>query len=448
VPPPSPPSGRPRFELGQRAEQQQLLLPKLIQAVEALELPAGELAAWLREAYQHNEALRLEEPGPPRGGSGRAGEDHDDWLESQALARSLDLSAALFEQVPWLELSPERERWLRFLIACLDERGLLSMPDEELLLLADSSGLSGADQALGLAVADLQRLEPRGLGGRSPSEALLLQLDPAEADYELLAALIERHLPALERNKRPQVAKSLGIDLEALERLLERLSGLRADPLAGWRDDGAPILEADLYVQPVGDGFELHCERGRVPEVSLDPRIQRLAGDAGQPRELREYLRGRLERANWIVEAVGQRLRTLERVGRAVFARQGRFLREGPAAIRPLTMNQVAEELGLHPSTVSRAVAGKGVQTPFGILPLRRFFESEFQPGSEQGRGELAAALLELVGREDRRRPLSDEELVEALTARGFAVARRTIAKYRGELNIPSSYQRRRHGAA
>jgi RNA polymerase sigma-54 factor len=108
----------------------------------------------------------------------------------------------------------------------------------------------------------------------------------------------------------------------------------------------------------------------------------------------------------------------------------------------------VAEELGLHPSTVSRAVAGKGVQTPFGILPLRRFFESEFQPGSEQGRGELAAALLELVGREDRRRPLSDEELVEALTARGFAVARRTIAKYRGELNIPSSYQRRRHGAA
>lgn len=440
------PPDRPRYELGQRVEQQQLLLPKLIQAVEALELPAGELAAWLREAFQHNEALRLRESAPPRAGGGGAAGDQDDWLENQALARSLDLSAALFEQVPWLELSPERERWLRFLIACLDERGLLSMPDEELLLLAESSGLAGAAQALGLAVADLQRLEPRGLGGRTASEALLLQLDPGEADYELLANLIETHLPALERNKRPQVAKAMGVDLETLERLLGRLSNLRADPLASWRDEAAPILEADLFVQPVGDGFELHCDRGRVPEVSLDPRIQRLASDADQPRELREYLRGRLERASWIVEAVGQRLRTLERVGRAVFARQGRFLREGPAAIRPLTMNQVAEELGLHPSTVSRAVAGKGVQTPYGILPLRRFFEAEFQPGSAQGRGEIAAALGELVAGEDRRRPLSDEELVAALGARGFEVARRTVAKYRGELGIPSSYQRRQHG--
>lgn len=440
------PPGRPRFELGQRAEQQQLLLPKLIQAVEALELPAGELAAWLREAFQHNEALRLRESAPPRAGAGGSAADQDDWLENQAMARSLDLSAALFEQVPWLELSPERERWLRFLIACLDERGLLSMPDEELLLLAESSGLVGAAEALGLAVADLQRLEPRGLGGRTASEALLLQLDPGEDDYELLANLIETHLPALERNKRPQVAKAMGVDLATLERLLERLSGLRTDPLAGWRDEAAPILEADLYVQPVGDGFELHCERGRVPEVSLDPRVQRLASDQGQPREVREYLRGRLERASWIVEAVGQRLRTLERVGRAIFARQGRFLREGPAAIRPLTMNQVAEELGLHPSTVSRAVAGKGVQTPYGILPLRRFFESEFQPGSDQGRGEIVAALSALVAGEDRRQPLSDEELVEALGARGFAVARRTVAKYRGELGIPSSYQRRQHG--
>jgi RNA polymerase sigma-54 factor len=433
--------------LHQRPEQQQLLLPRMIQAVEALELPAAELATWLREAYQQNEALRLVEAPWARRASLSSEQPGDDWIENQALAQSVDLSAALFEQLPWLNLSPQREEWVRFLILCLDERGFLSVPDEELLLLAETTGIAGGAAALGLAVADLQRLEPRGLGGRNQQEALLLQLDPHAPDYAALAALIEQHLPAIERNKLPQVARALGRSLADLEPLLVQLRRLHPDPVAAWSQTSAPRLEADLYVTPTEAGFELTTERGRVPEVSIDPRAQRLASDPQQSKELREYLRGRLERARWVIDAVSQRLATLERVGRAVFAHQGRFLREGPAWIRPLTMNAVAEELGLHPSTVSRAVAGKGVQTPFGILPLRSFFSAEFKPGCQQGRPELLAALAKLVAEEDRRQPLSDDLLVEALTCQGFEVARRTVAKYREELGIKSSYRRREFGS-
>jgi RNA polymerase sigma-54 factor len=449
VPPSQPLSGRPlgpRFDLHQRHEQQQLLLPRMIQAVEALELPAAELATWLREAYQQNEALRLVEAPWARRGALRAEQPGDDWIENQALAQSVDLSTALLEQVAWLDLTPEREEWVRFLIVCLDERGFLSVPDEELLLLAETTGLQGGNAALGLAVGDLQRLEPRGLGGRNQQEALLLQLDPRAPDYADLARLIEQHLPALERNKLPQVARALGRSLAELEPLLAQLRRLHPDPVAAWNQASAPRLEADLYVTPVANGFELTSERGQVPEVSLDPRAQKLASDPAQPRDLREYLRGRIERARWVIDAVSQRAATLERVGRAVFAHQARFLREGPAWIRPLTMNAVAEELGLHPSTISRAVAGKGVQTPFGILPLRSFFSAEFKPGSQQGRGELLAALANLVANENRQEPLSDDQLVEALTQQGFEVARRTVAKYRGELGLKSSYQRRQYG--
>ena len=170
------------------------------------------------------------------------------------------------------------------------------------------------------------------------------------------------------------------------------------------------------------------------------------AGSSAQAPDVRRYLRGKVDRARWLVEAVEQRRETLLRVAQAVFAHQRAFLEHGPGHLVPLRMVRVAELLSLHVSTVSRAVAGKSAQTRWGIHPLRWFFQSAAGDTADAARDDVREELRRVVESEDPAAPLSDEELVVAMQGRGLSLARRTVAKYRKELGIPSSYRRRQFG--
>jgi len=429
-----------------RAEQQLLLQPRLLQSIEVLQVPAQDLEGWLLEAAEANEALRVELPGPGAGrGSREASEAHDEFLRNQP-QREAGLVERLEDQLALLELDDELETWLRFLIGCLDENGYLSVADEELLALAAEAGLEPEAGRLGRAIARLQRLEPRGIGGRDMVEALLLQLDERAPDYELLCRLLEEFLGDLAANRLPKVARALGLELDELALLLEQLRGLEPRPGAELAAEEAPALRADVVVErDERGGFEVRLERSNLPSVSVDPEVATLAKEGDSKGELRSWARERVERARWIVDAVAQRGETLLRVARETLARQAAFLEHGPGHLAPLTMGEVAEALELHLSTVSRAVSGKHVQGPFGILPLRSFFQVATGSSEAPARDDLGRVVRSIFEGEDPRNPLSDEEVAEELARRGHRVARRTVAKHRRQLGIASSYKRRKY---
>lgn len=438
----------PGLGMQMRGEQQMLLQPRMLQSIEMLQLSTAELEAYLREAAESNEALRLDASpaGLGRRGTWEDAEAHDRMLREQP-GRGPGLAALVEEQLATADLPARVEEWVRFLAGCLDARGYLSADDDALLALAYEHGLDGGRAELARASAALQALEPRGIGARDAIEAVLLQLDPEHPDYELLCRLLEEFVEDLARNKLPGVARALGLDIEELSRLIDVLRDLDPAPVAALADEAAPLVQPDVHVERDGEGFELRLANGARPAVALDDDVVALARDRAQPADVRRYLRGKVDHARWIVEALEQRARTLERVARATFRHQRGFLEHGPGHLVPLRMGEVADELGIHVSTVSRAVAGKSAQTPWGIFALRSFFQAA--NGGEEGlaRDDVRDRVREVVAAEDPAQPLSDDEIVVRLTQSGARVARRTVAKYRRELGIPSSYRRRRYTA-
>ncbi|HVS12074.1 MAG TPA: RNA polymerase factor sigma-54 [Planctomycetota bacterium] len=438
--------------LQQSLGQHMLLLPRMLQSIELLQLPAAELEGWLRQAAEENEALVLRERPPPGDralvGSGRRGtrEDsqrHDEMLQNQPDRGSGSL-AQIEAELSLLDVEPPVRDWARFLAGCLDERGYLSAGDERLIELAREAGLEGGSGELERAIAALQSLEPRGIGARNAVQALILQLDPDDPQYALLRALLEDFLEELAKNRLPAVARAMGLTLEELRGLIERLRELEPRPAAALGEANVPPIAPDVIVEEAPDGtFEVRVESSGVPVVRIDPRIESLARDRLQSPEVKSYVRGKIDRARWIVEALEQRGVTLGRIARALFEHQKPFLEHGPGHLLPLRMRELASELGLHVSTVSRAVAAKHVQTPWGIFPLRHFFQGSAGGGESIARDDVREAVREVFASEDPHRPFADDEVVERLRARGLELARRTVTKYRRELGIPSSYRRR-----
>ncbi|MEO0652043.1 MAG: hypothetical protein AAFZ65_15325, partial [Planctomycetota bacterium] len=335
------------------------------------------------------------------------------------------------------------------LIERLDAHGLLTEDDASLLAAAVEAGLGDDAAALGCAIAELQRYEPRGVGGRSAEEALLLQLEPDDADYEQLCLLIERFLDDVAKNKLPAVARSIGLGLGELDRLLARLGELDLRPVADAAGFAEGPIRPDVIALPEGDRIRLEFPKHSLPAVEVDPRLTALAADAERGADERRYARKKVAEAKAVVDAVAARGATLERVARAVFERQHHYLRQGPGHLTPLAMGDLAEVLELHLSTVSRAVAGKYVQTPWGIEPLRRFFQSTSGGSGAAGQAtdNVRERVRAIIADENPSEPLSDDSVAVALAAEGLDVARRTVAKYRRELGIPSSYRRRRFDA-
>lgn len=428
------------------------MLPRMLQAIEVLQLPTLELSTFLRESFEQNEALALEEPtltpgeswdaGPGRRGTRADSDRHDEMLRNQP-APEKGIDDLVAEQLAVLDVDPSVDLWARFLVGCLDENGYLSPTDAELLALGREAGLVGGERELGRAVALLQRLEPRGIGGRDAIEALLLQLEPDDPEYALLCTLLEDFLDDIAHNKLPSVARAMGLDVARLNELVSTLRTLDPRPVAGLIADASPAIHPEVVVEPDGDGFSIRIDHSTLPTLSIDPDVRAVSRDRTQPTEVRQYLRGRIGQARVLVKAVEQRRETLLRVASALFEHQRAFLQHGPGHMVGLRMNQVADEVGVHLSTVSRSVGGKYVQTPWGVHPLRWFFQSS-AGGANAAREDVREVLRRVIEGEDASKPWSDDELAAAMETRGHPMARRTVAKYRGELGIPSSYRRRR----
>ncbi len=358
-------------------------------------------------------------------------------------SRTGTLHAHLENQLGELELEEELRSMAERIISSLDSNGYLSGSLEDILPpMSDPATVHMAEKALEI----VQQLDPPGVGARDLRECLLLQLTPDLLMYEELLVLVSDHLEDLQHNRLPAIQKKTGLTLEHIQEALVDLRTLDPKPGARFAEIAAPTVTPDLFVDQMADGsYKVRLEEGRTPTLRINKyyRDRFLSGQATA--EEKEFIKRKINAAQWLIESIEQRRSTLSRVAQAIVDHQHKFLDEGPKAIEPLKMQQIADKVGVHVTTVSRAVGDKWVQTPRGIYPLKQFFAggTKSTDGEDVTWDAIRIKLQELIDEEDKSKPYSDDELVAQLKKHGFSAARRTITKYRKKLGIPSSRQRR-----
>lgn len=401
------------------------------------------------EEFATNDDYR---PGPRP--SSYAGE-RDGKLDAMAntAARGASLSEHLLDQWALADVPARLDPAGQAIIEHLDADGYLRVPLETV---RDAMKEPASLEDLAEALRWVQTLEPSGVGARNLQECLLIQLDAAEDDEEMAQghdldlerALVRDHAKDLELNRYPQISRKLGREIDEIKAAVRRLARLHPHPgrLVA-RDEAPPITpDATVYFDDDAGRYEIRMAREPADDLYISGTYRRMLKDKSVDKSTREYLNNNVRNAKWLIEAIQQRSNTLKRVIRVVVDAQRDFFEQGPEALRPLPMIQVADQLGIHVATVSRAVSEKWIQTPRGVYPLRRFFS---QGTTNQSSGEdvswdaVKEKLKTIIADEDKQNPLNDDEIVERLKAQGLDLARRTVAKYRKILNIPTARQRR-----
>lgn len=484
------------FGLEQKLLQKQILAPRMIQSMEILQLPVQALEERIEQEVIENPVLEVQEIDPnvpeesyeredpdsladtekelvvkdvgdnvddferlldldqqvpdhfderPRPSANRAAEDADRRHDAMAniVTRPVTLQDALEVQLGELEISDELRAMAERIITSLDANGWLSAALSDLLPPdADEDLLELAQHALEI----VQSLEPAGIGARDLRECLLLQLTADMPYYDELKTLISYHLEDLAENRMPTIQRKTGYTIERIQDACQQLRKLNPKPGAMYIETHIPTAIPDVYVDRDESGkYKVWLEESQTPQLRISRyyRQRLMSGDATA--EEREFIKRKVNSAQWLIDSIQQRRETLTKVSQAIVDHQIKFLDEGPEAIEPLKMQQIAEKVGVHVTTVSRAVDDKYIQTPRGIYPLRRFFVggTTSATGEEVAWDAIRVKLQEVVDREDKSKPLSDDDLVVELQRHGLTVARRTITKYRQKMGIPSSRQRR-----
>jgi RNA polymerase sigma-54 factor len=481
-----------------RLEQRMKLAPRMIQSMEILQLPLQALEERIQQELVANPVLEVGEPGesspesPPeiveaapqavaeeerplkvddQGGAEEfeklenMSSEWDDFFREDYVPRQVNspdgrdakldamqntaaagatLQESLLEQFSYFTTDPLMRELGETIIRNLDDNGYLRTSLEEIC--QDVRGAAKADQAES-ALRLVQRLDPPGVGARDLKECLLLQLQGPEGENDLVRRIVAEHLSDIENNRYPQVAKRLGVTMEQVKEAVEKIRKLNPKPGASVSGEVVPYIVPDVEIvyDEKHDEYRVNIIDERMPTLQISGLYRKMLRDRALDDKTREFVARNVRSARWLIEAIEQRRHTLQRVVQSIIKFQRPFLDLGPEHLLPLKMQQVADDVKLHVGTISRAVDEKYADTPRGIFPLRGFFTG----GTETAGGETIAwdqvrnRLKEMVEAEDKANPLSDEEIVERFKAEGVELARRTVAKYRKILRIPSSRRRK-----
>ncbi|MBK9383469.1 MAG: RNA polymerase factor sigma-54 [Planctomycetes bacterium] len=487
-----------------RLEQRLVQSPQMIQAMQILQLPTLDLAERIEQELGENPCLEVDEEAPreerpepeappeesiapeaedqqqadpdrylqqleamleesgeiraPRGSRAAGEEESDRRLEAlnNTPERASSLTDELLSQLYSQDLSERALRIGEHLVGSLDARGYLERSAEELAAEIEMSrGDAPATPAeVRELIAVVRELGPPGIAAYDLRECLLLQLDALEISaeerelYRFARSLVVRHLDDILHNRRPKIARESGRSIDEVNRAIELLSRLDTRPGAPGVAEPNANVSPDVIVEEVDGGYEIRLDRGGIPELRISPAYRQLLEEARKNPEVLEYLRRKIDAAKWFIDAVHQRQLTLYKIAKELFSRQRDFLDHGISQLHPLRMQEVAEapSVGVHISTVSRAIAGKYAQTPRGIFPLKWFFSggTTSESGQVASQKSIKQRIADLLAVEDKKHPLSDDEIAAVLEKEdGLRIARRTVTKYRKALHIPSSTQRR-----
>jgi RNA polymerase sigma-54 factor len=327
-------------------------------------------------------------------------------------------------------------------IGNLDEDGYLTASLEEIATSGDHS-LEDVEAALRV----VQSLDPAGVGARDLRECLLLQLESRNGRGGVAWLIVFSHLKLLETRQFRELAKVLGRPPEHIEIAVNVIRHLNGRPGLRFSGPGARLIEPDVYFTKDGEEYIIQMNDEDLPQLRLNAQYRRLLDrdSNGSPKEVRNYIKERYTSAIQLMKNIEQRKQTILKVCEAIVRRQGDFLTQGIDQLKPMMIKDVAEEVGVHPSTVSRAVANKYAHTPQGVFELRYFF-SEAVQGPMGGATPLLILkrkVKKMIDEEDRTKPLTDEQITSLLQSQGIRVTRRTVAKYREDMKIPSTHQRR-----
>jgi RNA polymerase sigma-54 factor len=300
------------------------------------------------------------------------------------------------------------------------------------------------------ALALVQRLDPVGIAARDYQECLLIQLEAMPGTNLIEREVITNHLHDIVRNRFPAVAKATGYTIGEISEAVKAISStLHLHPAHLVIDRQVPRITPDVMVEypDDGGGLVVRLTRGNSPTLRISPHYAKLLKERSNGREVRSFVRKHMENATALIDAINYRRNRLADVTEAIVERQADFFSVGPAGLKVLRMSELANELECDPSTISRTVADKYMQTPRGIYPLRYFFTGgkESQNGESTSWDSVKARVKEIVAAEDRKAPLNDDRIAAALSAEGMAISRRTVAKYRQQLSIPQARQRRQY---
>jgi RNA polymerase sigma-54 factor len=475
----------PGLQQVQRLSLQQILAPQLQQSLHLLQVPALELSALVHEELQQNPLLeeepkdepRLEDEGRAEATPADAATDAEFEREFQTLAKLDDewreyfaqtssfrsrspeqeeqrqhffdsivqpesLQQHLLEQLEFADLAGEERRAAELIIGNINDDGYLLTPIEEMAI---SSGVPLAP--LQKALETVQTFHPVGVGARDLRECLLIQLDRIGKAESVETVLVGQHLDDLGRKRFPEIARALGVTLEQVQQLANFIATLEPKPGRMFSAERQQYVAADVVVQELEDGtFSVALNDDQVPRLRISSTYKELMAQGDKAKEAREYIRDKIRAGKFLIKSIHQRQQTIHNIAKVIVDRQREFLEKGVSHLKPLTMAQVAEVVGVHETTVSRAVANKYMQTPHGLFEMKYFFTPGFATagGGTLSNTSVKDAIAKLIEREDAGQPLSDDEIKRLLREQGIPIARRTVAKYRNELNILPSNLRKK----
>lgn len=457
----------------QTLTQSQVLAPQLQQSLQILQAPMLELRNLILQEMQTNPVVEEDITEPSIEDKQREHEEFseeferlakldDEWRDYMSQSASYSgrsseeeerrqfffdslvgeqtLQAHLLDQVSSTDFSKDDRQIAELIVGNIDDIGFLQSPPAEI---AQNTGLELADLERILGV--IQTFHPVGVGSRDLRECLLIQLTRLGKEQSLEYRIVAQHMEDLGKRRFPEIARRLATTVDQIQRAAGFIGTLDPRPGQIFSADPNNYVLPDVAVERVGDDYQISLNGDQIPHLRISNTYKDLMSQDGNPGDVREYIREKIRSGKFLIKSIHQRQQTISNIAHQIVSRQREFLDRGASALRPMTMVQIADAVGVHETTVSRAISGKYMATPQGVFEMKYFFT----PGYQTGGGEMMSntsvkgVIADMVKSENPKLPLSDKEIVETLSQRGIPIARRTVAKYRNELNILPSNMRK-----
>jgi RNA polymerase sigma-54 factor len=474
----------PGMQQRQSLALQQILSPQLQQSLLILQTPLLELRNLVQQEMETNPVLEElpEDSGANERSDAEASADEnfrdefeklasldEEWRDYMAQSASSNFDGRrgskeadekrqfLFDSIPVQEtlqqnliaqlnqtvLSADDRKAAELIIGNIDDDGFLQSTPEEMAL---NSGIPQDDFERGLAL--IQTFYPAGVGARDLRECLLIQLQRQGKERSLEYGIVAEHMDDLGRHRFPEIARRMAISAEDVQKAADNIA--RLNPRPGQVFAAAPqnYVLPDVVVEKVDGEYQISFNNEQIPHLRISNLYKDIIASGNtQTRDVKDYIRDKIRSGKFLIRSIHQRQQTIMNIAQQIVSRQRDFLDYGTSHLKPMTMAEVAETVGVHETTVSRAVSGKYMATPQGVFEMKYFFTGGYQTatGESLSNTSVKQAVLDLVKHESGGAPLSDHEIVEILSERGIPIARRTVAKYRSELNILPSHMRRKY---
>lgn len=430
-----------RMELTQKQTLNLTLSPELHQSIHILQFSAQELVDFLHQKAMENPLLEIKEKADTTYQYGKisaASSEYNPLLNYSNTDKSLEQH--LMEQVMTLpDITPMRKKIVKFLIGNLNQYGFLEI-EPAIAARIFSISLKEIDETIKF----LQSLDPIGVGARNLTDCLLIQIRSSSKSHPLSSRIVENHLQDLAKKNYRKIAKSLNASLQEVQEAEDFIKTLNPRPCSEYNDEMIHYIAPDVIVKPLKNQFAVTVNDSMLPELSIE---QLCNPDSIDSDGAADFLKEKYHEAMALMQGISQRKRTLQKVACVIAERQQTFLHEGLNKLKPMILKDIAEELGCHESTISRAINNKYIQTPQGLFKLKSLFTSGINrtEGLEtDSSAAVKSKIKAIIAGEIKQKPYSDQQLVHLLEKNGILISRRTVAKYREEMGIPGSSKRKR----